>query len=207
MLEKESAWVDREVVEEDVKNGLWSLKPFKAPGAAGLHVGFYQQFWHEVGKSVSKVVMDVFVHRVFLEYFNDTLIALIPKCPSLESFNNYRPISLCNSLYKVLSKIIVNRIRPYIGKLIALVQIAFVPRRKGIDNVLIAQELFFALDREKGKKGYIAIKVDLEKAYDWLEWSFIYKVLQAYHFPQNIIKVITSCVTSIGSQFCSTEMP
>ena len=70
------------------------------------------------------------------------------------------------------------------------------PGRKGIDNVLIAQELFIALDRKKGQEGYMAIKVDLEKSYDRLEWSFIYKVLQTYHFPQNIIKVIMSCVTS-----------
>ena len=68
------------------------------------------------------------------------------------------------------------------------------PGRKGIDNVLIAQELFFALDRKKGKEGYMAIKVDLEKAYDQLEWSSINKFLQAFHFPQNIIKVIMSCV-------------
>ena len=70
------------------------------------------------------------------------------------------------------------------------------PGRKGIDNVLVAQELFYALDRKKGKEGYMAIKVDLEKAYDRLEWCFIHKVLQAYHFPQNIIKVIMSCVNS-----------
>ena len=164
--EEESAWIDREVEEEDVKNGLWSLKPFKAPGVDGLHAGFYQQFWHEVGKSVSEVVMDVFVKRVVSEYLNDTLITLIPKCSSPETLNNYRPISLCNSIYKVISKIIVSRIRPFIGKLIAPVQTAFVPGRKVIDNVLISQELFFALDRKKSKEGYIAIKVDLEKAYD-----------------------------------------
>ena len=153
-------------------------------------------FWHEVGKSVSEVVMDVFVKGVVPEYLNDTLITLIPKCSSPETLNNYRPISLCNSVYKVISKIIINRIKPLIGKLIAPVQSVFVPRRKGMDNVLIAQELFFALDRKKGKEGYTAIKVDLEKAYDWVECSFIYKVLKAFHFPQNIIKVIMSCVTS-----------
>ena len=114
------------------------MKPFKAPGADGLHAGFYQQFWHEVGKSVSEVVMDVFVKGVVPEYLNDTLIILIPKCSSPETLNNYRPISLCNSVYKVISKIIVSRIRPFIGKLIAPVQTAFVLGRKGIDNVLIA---------------------------------------------------------------------
>lgn len=80
--------------------------------------------------------------------------------------------------------------------MIAPVQSAFAPGRKGIDNVLIAQELFYALDRKKGKEGFMAINVDLEKAYDKLEWSFVHKVLHAFHFPQNIIKVIMSYVTS-----------
>ena len=70
------------------------------------------------------------------------------------------------------------------------------PGRKGLDNVLVAQELFYALDKKKGKEGYMAIKVDLEKAYDRMEWCFIHKVLQAYHFPQSLIRVIMSCVTS-----------
>ena len=95
------------MVEEDVKNGLWSLKPFKAPRVDGLQAGFLQQFWHEVGKSISEVVMDVFVKGVVPECLNDTFITLIPKCSSLESLNNYRLISLCNSVYKVISKSIV----------------------------------------------------------------------------------------------------
>ena len=70
------------------------------------------------------------------------------------------------------------------------------PGRKGLDNFLDAQELFYALDKKKGKEGYMAIKVDLEKAYDRMEWCFIHKVLQTYHFPQNFIRVIMSCVTS-----------
>ena len=172
------------------------MRPFKAPGLDGLHAGFYQQFWGDVGNSVCKEVLDIFECGKVPDYLNETFITLIPKCQSPESLNNYRPISLCNSIYKVVSKIIVNRIRPLIGKLVAHVQTAFVPGRKGIDNELLAQELFYALDRKKGKEWYMALEVDLEKTYDKLEWSFVYKVLQAFHFPSNLIKVIMSCVTS-----------
>ena len=90
----------------------------------------------------------------------------------------------------------MERIRPHLSKLVSPVQSAFVLGRKGIDNVLIAQELFYAMDGKKGKGGYMVIKIDLEKANDRLEWCFIHKVLQAYHFPQNIVKVIMSCVSS-----------
>ena len=65
------------------------------------------------------------------------------------------------------------QIRLLLGKLISPVQTAFVSGRRGTDNVMIAQELFYALDKKKGKTGFIAIKLDLEKAYDRLEWSFI----------------------------------
>lgn len=68
------------------------------------------------------------------------------------------------------------------------------PGRRGVDNVVIAQELLYTMDRMKGKEGYMAVKVDLEKAYDRLEWSFIHKVLHAFWFPHNIIKLIMSCV-------------
>ena len=142
---------------------------FRSPGPDGLHAGFYQHFLGDVGYSVCNEVLDIFKYGKVLEYLNETLITLIPKCQSPESLNNYRPISLCNLIYKVVSKIIVNRIRPHIGKLVAPIQTAFVPGRKDIDNVLLAQELFYALDRKKGKDEYMAIKVDLEKAYDRLE--------------------------------------
>ena len=88
------------------------------------------------------------------------------------------------------------RVRPLLGSLISLVRTAFVPGRRGIDNMLIAQELFHALDKNKGKIGFMAMKLDLEKAYDRLEWSFIHRVLQAFYFPPKISRIIMSCVTS-----------
>ncbi|XP_050259653.1 uncharacterized protein LOC126704666 [Quercus robur] len=175
LTEVDRNWMGREVTDEDVRNGLWALKPFKAPGPDGLHVGFFQHFWHEVRNPICKEVKNIFRDGVVPDYLNDTLVTLIPKCKSPESLNNYRPISLCNSVYKIVSKILVERIRPHLNKLVSPVQSAFVPRRKGLDNILIAQELFYALDGKKGKEGYMAIKIDLEKAYDRLEWCFIHK--------------------------------
>ena len=99
-------------------------------------------------------------------------------------------------MYEVVSKIIMGRIKPLISKLISPVQMAFVPGRRGIDNVMIVQELFSTLDRKKGNEGYMSIKVDLEKAYDRLEWSFTHQVLIAFQFPQNLIKLIMSCITT-----------
>ena len=114
-------------------------------------------------------VCNSFEAKTIPEYLNETLISLIPKTQSSESLNNYRPISLCNTIYKVITKIIVGRIRPLLDKLISPIQAAFVPGRRGLNNIIIAQELIHSLDKKKGKDGFMAIKVDLAKAYDRIE--------------------------------------
>ena len=79
---------------------------------------------------------------------------------------------MCNIVYKLVTKIIVARIRPFLLKLVSPFQSAFVPGRKGMDNVIIVQEIIHTMARKKGKGGVMEIKLDLEKAYDRLEWSF-----------------------------------
>ena len=156
----------------------------------------------EVKNSVCEEIKDVFTHGVVPSYLNETLIiALLPKCQNPESLSNYRPISLCNSIYKVISKIIVARIRPHLSSLISPVQATFVLGRRGTDNVCIAQELLHTLDnKKKGRVSYMAIKLDLEKAYDRLEWNFVHKVLEAFRFPPKLTKIIMSYIamTSIS---------
>ena len=196
LSEEEKDNLIKDVTYDEIKAGLWSRKAFKAPEADGLHARFFQIFWHEVNESICKEVGSIFSSRVMPEYLNRTLIVLVPKCQNLETINNYRPISLCNTIYKVVTKIIVARIHPLLSNLISPVQAAFVLGRRGLDNVLINQELIYSIDKKKGKVGYMAIKVDLEKAYDRLEWSFIHKVLQGFHFPDQLIKVIMSCISS-----------
>lgn len=97
-----------------------------------------QRFWLVVGKSVIDEVKRIFVERIVPSYLNKTYIALIPKIQGLETLGNYRPISLCNTVYKIVTKIIVARLRPYLDKLVSQVQATFVPGRKGLDNAIIA---------------------------------------------------------------------
>ena len=125
-------------LEEEIKSALWSLKPFKAPGPDGLHCGFFQRFWLVVARSVLEQVGKIFVERKMPEYLNRTHIALIPKVQGPETLGNYRPINLCNTVYKVVTKIIVVRLRPFLDKLISPLQSAFVPGRKSVDNAIIA---------------------------------------------------------------------
>lgn len=141
-------------------------------------------------------VTKVFEERVVPEYLNETFISLIPKSPNSKSLCNYKPISLCNTTFKIVSKIVVGRLGPYLDKLISPNQAAFVPGRRGLDNVVIAQELLHSLNTKKGKVGFMAIKVDLAKAYDCLEWSLVHHVLNAFHLPQMLIDLIMSSISS-----------
>lgn len=103
----------------EIKEALWSMKAYKAPGSDGLHAGFFQRFWLVVGDSVREEVMKVFRERRVPEYLNRTLTVLIPKIQGPETIGNYRPINLCNSVYKIITKIIVARIRPHLDRLIS----------------------------------------------------------------------------------------
>lgn len=120
-----------------------------------------------------KEVKQIFMDSKVPEVLNKTNIALIPKIAGPETLGNYRSISLCNTVYKLITRIIVTRLRPHLNKLVSPMQLAFILGRKGVDNVDVVQELIHTISRKKGKGGYMIIKVDIEKAYDKLEWSFI----------------------------------
>ena len=185
------------VTLKEIKDALWSMKPYKALGPDGLHAGFFQHFWLVVGDSVVEEVWRVFIERKVLEYLNRTLIVLIPKIQGPVTIGNYRPISLRKTIYKIISKVIVARLRPHLEYLVSPYQTAFVLGRRGADNVIIVQELIHSIGRAKGSKGYMAIKIDLEKAYDKIEWSFIREMLVFFNFTTNLIELIMSCVSSV----------
>ena len=180
----------------EIWSALKSMKPYKAPGINGLHARFFQSFWLVVRDSMKREVKGVFLSQKIPEYLNQTLIALIPKQTGLETVSHFRPISLCSTVYKIISKIIAQRVRPLLPSLISPMQADFLEGRRSSDNVIIAQELIYYLKSRKGKDGYMVIKIDLEKAYDRLEWSFVKMVLEHFEFPQEMINLIISCIST-----------
>ena len=152
--------------------------------------------------TMDRLVIDevkrIFADRRVPEYLNRTHIVLIPKIQGPKTLGNYRTKSLCNSVYKIVTKIIVARLRLYLDKLISPLQIAFVPGRKGIDNIIIAQEVIHTISKKEGRVGYMALKIDLEKAYDKLEWNFIRDMLIRVNLPGDLIDIIMSCVLTIS---------
>ena len=122
-------------IAEEIKDALFQMGPTKAPWPDGMNAFFFQKFWHVVGESVTNAVLDYFNSGVIDLAINHTDIVLIPKIKSPEKMSDFRPISLCNVIYKIISKVLANRILPSI---ITLTQSAFVLGRLITDNVLVA---------------------------------------------------------------------
>jgi len=108
-----------------------------------------------------------------LRQINHTFLALIPKRDNPTETQHFRPISLCNTVYKTISKILVNRLRPLLDKIVSPVQSAFIPGRSIHENILLTHEIMHKFKKTKGKQAWVALKLDMEKAYDRIEWAFV----------------------------------
>lgn len=130
-----------------------------------------------VGDTVKAFAHRAWTNPEVLAEVNYTDICLIPKVPNPELVSQFRPISLCNVNYKILTKIIVNRLKPFIPRLVSPCQAGFVPGRSIHENIVVAQEMLHSMAKIKGKTSFFVIKVDIAKAYDRLRWSFIHDTL------------------------------
>ena len=146
---------------------------------------------------ISLAIQDFFHSSKLVTELNHTLIALIPKVDSPETLSQFRPISLCNTFYKIIAKVLVKRIRPILKRLVQLTQSAFVPHRAIHDNILLAHEVMNKFHHLKGKKDYVALKIYMKKAYDRLEWDFLTHCLQSIGFHPIWINWIQECVTTV----------
>ncbi|KAK9200020.1 hypothetical protein WN944_015215 [Citrus x changshan-huyou] len=147
-------------------------------------------------RELEEVIKDVFRSQYIPAEINRTLLVLIPKTEHLISFKMYRPISLCTVAYKTITKIITNRLQEILPDLIGPPQTSFVPGRHITENIIVAQEIIHSMRRKKGRKGFMAIKVDIEKAYGRLSWNFIHKTLQELNLPIGLINLIMACITT-----------
>lgn len=133
---------------------------------------------------------------------NKTCIVLIPKCSNPQQMGDFRPISLCIVLYKVISKMMANRLKLFLFELIYVHQSAFVPGRLITDNAMIAFEIFHNMKRKaNGKRGLMAFKLDMSKAYDRVEWCFVERVMVKMRFCDGWIQRIMACLSGVSYSF------
>ncbi|XP_031097121.1 uncharacterized protein LOC116001379 [Ipomoea triloba] len=137
----------------------------------GMNLGFYQHYWDVVGEDVSAFVLNCLHTCSFPADLNDTNVVLIPKKNIPESVADLKPIALCNVVYKVIAKMLANRMKHLLSGIISESQSAFIPGRLITDNILVAAEVGHFLNRKQcGVVGWGALKLDMAKAYDRMEW-------------------------------------
>ena len=143
-------------------------------------------------------IHDFLNHGVSSQKFHNTHIVLIPKTKNPEKVTDYRPISLCNVAYKIAAKAVANRLKPVLQEIIGENQSAFVAERLITDNILVAHELMNHISKKKkGKCGEMAIKLDMSKAYDRVEWDCLKQIMMKLGFHMNWINTVMSCVSSV----------
>ncbi|XP_058764138.1 uncharacterized protein LOC131637556 [Vicia villosa] len=186
---------------EEVELALSQMHPLKAPGPDGLPSLFFQKYWHVVGEDVKHLVLGVLNDSQGVEDINRTFIALIPKVKNPASPKEFRPISLCNVVMKLVTKTIANRVKQVLPDIVDEEQSAFVKGRLITNNALIALECFHWMKKKrKGKKGAMAVKLDMAKAYDRMEWGFVVGILRSMGFPSNLVNLISNCITTVTYQ-------
>uniref|UniRef100_A0A803PL05 Reverse transcriptase domain-containing protein n=1 Tax=Cannabis sativa TaxID=3483 RepID=A0A803PL05_CANSA len=186
------------VSNEEVRKVLFQMHPDKSPCPDGMTPGFFQRCWSIVGLDIINLVRSFMTTGILPQGLNDTNMVLIPKVKNPTSMIDLRPISLCNVLYKIISKVLANRLKEVLPQLISTNQSAFVPGRLITDNIMISYEVMHYLKRKsRGKEGFMAISLDFSKAYDRVEWQFLRDIMSKMGFSHQWINLILSCVSSV----------
>ncbi|XP_042972810.1 uncharacterized protein LOC122304618 [Carya illinoinensis] len=184
---------------KEVKAALFHMNPMGSPGPDGYPALFYQSHWEVVGDDLTDAVLEILNGNGDTAAINDTFIILIPKIKNPQTVLDFRPISLYNVIYKVVSKVLSNRLKLILPTIIAPTQSAFIPGRMIMDNVIVAFETLHSMSTKgKGKQGYMAIKLDMSKAYDRVEWDFLRKVVGRMGFSNRWINLVMQCVTTVS---------
>nr|GEV18059.1 RNA-directed DNA polymerase, eukaryota [Tanacetum cinerariifolium] len=183
-----------DVGSDEIKKAVWDCGVDKSPGPDGFTFDFYRRFWNIIGNDVVEAVQFFFQHGKMAKGCNSTFIALIPKIPDANMVKDFRPTSLISSLYKVIAKVLANRLVTVLGDTISEVQSAFVEERQILDGPFILNEVL-QWCKSKKKQSFI-FKIDFEKAYDLVRWDYLVDVLLKFGFENRWCGWIKECLQS-----------
>lgn len=179
---------------EEVRKAVFGMKKFGSPGPDGIQVIFYQKYWKVVGPSLTILVNRAISSGRIPYSLLTAFLTLIPKKDMPENAADFRPITLLNVAFKIILKVLVNRMRPIMKKIIGPHHNSFLPGRSTLDNVILTQEVVHGMNHKRGRKGTLVVKIDLRKAYDTLNWGFLEAVLRDFGFPAGFIDLVMFAV-------------
>ncbi|KAI0529211.1 hypothetical protein KFK09_001758 [Dendrobium nobile] len=202
-LNAQAACMDRvtdllegDITREEVWNAVRSLGPNRAPGRDGISASFFKAFWDIVGEQVNLACLEFFSTGCMDQSWKETVIVLLPKIKSPNHPSNFRLISLCQTIYKIVAKILVNRIKGILPCLISEEQAAFMHGRSISNHCMLGQEIMNKFKISTAAKGWMAMKVDMEQAYDKMSWRTLELVILRMGFPLKFRSWVLSCVTA-----------
>lgn len=187
----------RQMTRVEIRASLQSIKNAKAPDMDGFNVLFFKKAWPVIGLDIEDVILDFFDLTKLYKAINCVMITLIPLVKNSSSVREFRTISCCTVLYKIISKILTGRLQPVMSGLVDYRQTTFVPGRLITDNIAIIHDLVKGYGR-KIISPRCMMKIDMRKAYDSVEWLSIEQMLRFLGFSLIFTQWIMECMTTVS---------
>ncbi|XP_058776403.1 uncharacterized protein LOC131650721 [Vicia villosa] len=178
----------------------------KAPGEDGYTARFFKAAWNTIKQDVCSAIRDFFEKKRLHPALNCALVTLIPKSPEAKNVKNLRPIACCTTVYKIISKILTKRLSKCINKIVHDSQSAFIPGKVIQDNIILAHELLRGYSR-KHISPRCAIQMDIQKAYDTVEWHALESIMREMSFPPTFVDWIMICVRTVSYKYVINGKP
>jgi len=194
ITEEDNIWLVGRISDEEVKEAVWSCGSDKSPRPDGFNFSFIKLCWEEMKADIITAVHNFEDEGRWPRGTNASFISLIPKVENPQSLNEFRSISLVGCLYKIVAKILSRRLKKVLHKVIDVRHSAFLEGRGIMDSVLVANEVLEDIKRRKSS--CIFFKVDYEKAYDSIDWSFLFYMLERLGFCGRWVGWIRACLES-----------
>ncbi|KAK8939158.1 hypothetical protein KSP39_PZI011122 [Platanthera zijinensis] len=189
-----AALLAADISDEKIWAAIRDLKPNRSPGRDGMTASFLHSFWLTIKKEVCSALQEFFRTGLMPPEWKETLVVLIPKVPNAAQPDKFRPISLCQTIYKVAAKVLIRRLHPLLPSLVSPEQGAFVPGRSISHHCFLAQEIMHKFKVSTARSGFMAIKIDMAQAYDKMAWGTLQQVLLLFGLPVRFIHWILQCV-------------
>ena len=184
------------VTSQEIYNAIKNLNTNKAPGLDGIPVEFYQKFWKIIKTEMVQIIKNIINGTLLINNQRKAIITLLPKGGDLNLLKSWRPISLICCDIKIVSKILANRIKPFMSKIISPNQYCINGRTITKCNTELRDVLYYY--GEKKSTGAI-INLDWEKAFDRVNWVFLINIMKKMGFPEYIIKWVLTLHNNIQS--------
>lgn len=191
---EENVMLIESLSEEEIKSAVWQCDDYKSPGPDGFNFHFIKTFWDTVKQEFVGFISEFHQNGKLVRGSNSSFLTRVPKIASPQQLSHYRPISMIDSMYKVLSKLMENRLSKVLQKLISQSQSGFLPNGNITEGVLIANEVVDEVKRSNSS--CIIFKADIEKAFDSVNWEYIFSMMRSMGFGEIWMGWVRECVIS-----------